>query len=254
MDLSDSGRGYRYLPAAQQYSAGVRAESHHQLRRVQLDTPLPLDAGLDLARRQLAAHGVPPTGLCAVELRSPAAMTEAQFASLNREYRDQVDRLGALIGSANPVARTNVCPLEGAPSVPGVHAFTFVVPREGDVLPTFVISGSAEAPEGTDSYAEHAVAPGDTTGPGLAAKADWVLGEMERRLGAAGLRWSDCSEVNVYTRHRDRRTAASVAERVGPGPRVRWHSATPPVQGLDFEMDCRTVVTGQDAAAQGLAP
>ena len=235
-----SGRGYRYLPAVEQYSAGVCADESHELRRVQLDALLPLEVGFEQIAAALARRDLPMSALCAVELRSPTAMSEPEFEAFNLGYRAELGRRGLLIGDDNPIARTNVCPLDDAPPIASVHAFTYVVSRKQRTEASFVVSGSAEAPEGTTSYADSAVAFGDTTEQGLCAKAEWVLGEIESRMAALGQDWSRCSQANVHTRYGGSQVDNLIASRVGAGPSTTWWRTTPPVVGLDFEMDCRS--------------
>lgn len=244
MTSSDSGRGYRFLPAVEQYSAGVCADEQHELRRVEVGAPLPITEGFRLAEQMLACLDAPPTALCAIELRSPAAMTQSEFELLNHAYRIDLAQLGLLIDQVNPIARTNVCPIDDPPHYLVIHAFSYVAPRVHAAGPSFVIAGSAEAPEGGGPYVENAIAHGDTSLAGLLAKATWVLDEMERRLSALGQTWPSCSDIDVYTRfHDDGALQAAVKQRTGPHARTCWWPTTPPVQGLEFEMDCRSVIT-----------
>lgn len=205
--------------------------------------PVPLVDGLGVIRGTLDILGLPPTALCAVELRSPASMTQDSFNTLNRAYRTELNRLGLLIEGTNPIARTNVCPITAAPASPVIHAFTYVAPRRQAIEPTFVISGSAEAPEGHGPYADHTIAYGDTTSTGLSTKADWVIAEMRRRLFSLGQSWHSCTDINVYTRFHDYAPLTTkVARRIPNHDRIRSWPATPPVRGLEFEMDCRNVI------------
>ncbi|MEQ4722471.1 hypothetical protein [Nonomuraea sp. B19D2] len=249
LSKTPSGRGYSYLPAVAQYSAGVVADDGHELRRHVMSPGLPLADGFRAIEGLLAHRNLPGTALCALELRSPTAMTEDEFGDLNRTYRAELERLRILLDDANPVARTNVCPLDGTSAEPVIHAFTYARCATGPVPPTFVVAGSAEAPEGRDSYAGHAVASGDVSENGLAAKATWVLDEMERRLSALGQGWTACADVNVYTRfHGIGSLDGAVSRRCGQTTRTAWWQATPPVKGLEFEMDCRTVVPDEPSA------
>jgi len=63
---------------------------------------------------------------------------------------------------------------------------------------------------------------------------------MERRLGLLGQSWAATTATQVYTVHDlhpffgdeiVRRGAASAG--------LTWHFCRPPVQGLEYEMDCR---------------
>jgi hypothetical protein len=147
------------------------------------------------------------------------------------------------MGDVNPIARTNVCPLNSSVTAPSIFAVSYVRPvQQPDERDTFVVSGSAEVPEGLGSYAEHAIAAGDCSAEGLVAKTEWVVDEMERRLLALGGKWSTCSEINVYTAEDTVPPASVLNRRLPPGAPQTWWQAAPPVAGLVFEMDCRSVI------------
>lgn len=100
----------------------------------------------------------------------------------------------------NPVARSNVCPVVAPPAEPGIFAFSYTVP-EPHAGASFIVAGSAEAPEGKGDYRDHAIARGDLSPEGLRRKADWVLGEMERRMPGLGFDWQDASAVQICSVH-----------------------------------------------------
>jgi len=142
----------------------------------------------------------------------------------------------------NPVARSNVCPEIGAPSAPGFYAFSYTVPAPALACRSFVVAGSAEAPEGKSNYRDHIVRRGDLSADGLAEKARWVLGEMERRQAALGASWSSTSAVQVYTVHDFHSLMArEIVTRGAAHAGVTWHYCRPPVVDIDYEMDCRGV-------------
>ena len=70
-----------------------------------------------------------------------------------------------------------------------------------DQHPSFVVAGSGECPEGRSNYHDHIVRRGDLSASAIAEKARFVLGEMERRLGALGAGWADVTATQVYTVH-----------------------------------------------------
>src|SRR3546814_8214030 len=90
---------------------------------------------------------------------------------------------------ANPVARSNVCPEVDPPEEPSFHAFAFTT-EAPHAARSFVIAGSAECPEGRGNYRDHIVARDDLSLDGLRRKAEWVLGEMERRMNLLGSSWA----------------------------------------------------------------
>lgn len=73
-------------------------------------------------------------------------------------------------------------------------------------------------------------------------KAQFVLGEMERRLGLLGHDWSNTTATQVYTVHDFFPFHASEIVRRGAARAgLHWHYCRPPVQELEFEMDCRGI-------------
>ncbi|WP_020390859.1 hypothetical protein [Kribbella catacumbae] len=240
--VQDSGRGYHFIPSVRQYSAGVRATQGHGLHRCTFAELTPLSEGLSRAVEQLAGLGLPTHALCALELRSPRPQSEGAFDAFNNLYRKLLDQAGLLIQGANPIARTNVCPVAQAPDEPALHAFVYSAPQEDQgTAVDFVVSGSAEAPEARGSYRLYAAAPDDLTPDGIVIKANWVVDEMERRLDTLGASWSACSAVEVYTARSAQAALPVLDERVRSGRPATWHNAAPPVVGLEFEMDCRRV-------------
>ena len=75
--------------------------------------------------------------------------------------------------------------------MPSFHAFTYTETGEAGVG-EFVVAGSGEAPEGKGNYRDHVIRPGDVSPVGLREKARYVLGEMERRMGALGFAMEGC--------------------------------------------------------------
>jgi hypothetical protein len=139
------------------------------------------------------------------------------------------------------VARSNVCPAIGAPATPSFHAFCFTCP-DSAARPFFVVAGSGEVPEGKANYRDHIVRPGDTTRAGLRAKADFVIGEMARRLSALSTDWSAVTGTQVYTVHEIHHLLPDLLARHGVATHgLTWHFARPPIIGLEYEMDCHGI-------------
>src|SRR5215475_7094075 len=173
---------YRYIPGVFQYSAGVAALPGYEIRRVRFRDPVPLARGFERVAHYMSVAGRPLTSFCACELRSPAPFTEEGFRAFNEIYVMTLREWGLFDGRVNPVARSNVCPEIDPPPGPSFHAFAFTVAAP-QAVPSFVIAGSGEAPEGRDSYAAHIVRRGETGAEAMVEKARFVLAEMERRLG-----------------------------------------------------------------------
>jgi hypothetical protein len=73
-------------------------------------------------------------------------------------------------------------------------------------------------------------------------KAQWVLGEMERRLFALDLGWADVSATHVYSVYDIHPLMET--ELVGRGAAkggITWQFCRPPLDVLDYEMDVRSV-------------
>jgi hypothetical protein len=233
--------GYRYIPGVFQYSSGVGALDGYQIERVTFQTPVPLQQGFSFIERYLNEQEVPLAGFCACELRSPAPFTEAGFIAFNRHYCGTLDRWGVMTGDNNPVARSNVCPEVDKPAEPSFHAFCFARKMPG-AAGSFVIAGSGEAEEGHASYRERTVRFGDTSPSGLREKGIFVLSRMEQRMAALGAKWSDTTAAQVYTVFDFHPFLQDEIVRRGAARNgLTWHLARPPVQGLDYEMDCRSV-------------
>jgi hypothetical protein len=233
--------GFRFVPSVFQFSAGVAALPGHAIERVRFRTPVPLKAGFERIERMITQAGRPLTSFCACELRSPAPFTEQGFRAFNEIYVVTLEKWGLFDGKVNPVARSNVCPEIDPPAEPSFHAFCFTV-ADADAAPSVVISGGAEAREGSASYRERIIRYGDTSPDAIREKACHVLGEMERRLAALGFRWTDTTATQVYTVHDLYPFLAEEIVRRGTARSgLTWHYARPPVRDLEYEMDCRAV-------------
>src|SRR6266545_3373095 len=89
----------------------------------------------------------------------------------------------------------------------------------------------------------HGRFPGEVTVKGDAISVgNGVLGELERRLAEFGFGWADTTATQVYTVHNLYPFLADEIVRRGAAcAGLTWHYARPPVQGLEYEMDCRSV-------------
>lgn len=239
MATTETAGGYRYIPHAFQYSGGVEALSGHRIERVEFSRPLPLAAGFDWIERYLGQLGIPLTAFCACELRSPAQFTDQGFIDFNRHYTGTLLRWGVMRNPEdNPVARSNVIPPLHKPAEPSFFAFCFARPAPGETG-SFVIAGSGEASDEPVPYAQRTIRPGETTPDAMREKTLFVLGRMEQRMAALGKGWADVTATQIYSVHPF--GAEEVALRGAAQHGMVWHFARPPVQGLEFEMDCRSV-------------
>jgi hypothetical protein len=233
--------GYSYIPFAFQYSGGVAALEGYRIERVEFAEPLPLAAGFAWIERFLGEQGVPLAAFCACELRSPNQFSDTGFVEFNRLYAGTLQRWGVMTEDDNPVARSNVIPPLHKPAEPSFFAFCFARPSAG-ARESFVIAGSGEAGDGAGSYRERTVRYGETGPDAMREKAEFVLTRMEERMAALGKRWSDTTATQVYTVHELHSFLADEIVRRGAARHgLTWHFARPPVLGLEFEMDCRSV-------------
>ena len=236
----DAG-AYRFVPGVFQYSAGVASMPGYRIVRVRFHQTVPLAQGFARAKAIIAAAGRPLTAFCGCELRSPAPFDEAGFRLFNELYVGTLSDWGLFDGSTNPVARSNVCPAIDPPAEPSFYAFAYTE-QAPDAVPSFIVAGSGEAPEGKSTYRDHVVRYGDVSPDGLKEKARFVLGEMEKRLGALGFAWPDTTAAQVYTVHDLHPFLADEIVRRGAARSgLTWHYNRPPIEGLDYEMDCRGV-------------
>src|SRR5688500_69313 len=112
------GGNYRFLPGIDAFSSGAVAQPGHEIVHATLQTPIPYRDGFALIERHLGALGRPRVALCAIELRSPRPFSFGGFDEFNRGYRAILDDWKIPVDGVNPIARTNVAPVVGAPAEP----------------------------------------------------------------------------------------------------------------------------------------
>jgi len=228
--------GFAYLEGVFPYSQGVAALPGYAIERARFAQPAAVAEGFRRIAAHLAALGRPKTAFCACELRSPRPFSFEGFAEFNRGYVAVLGEWNLFRDGVNPVARSNVAPEFDPPAEPSFYAFSYTVPA-AEAKPSFVVAGSGEWPEG-GRFPEDIVARGDTSESGMRAKAGWVLDMMESRMrGLGGFTWKDATAVQVYTAFQF--PVDAVARRAGTS--LVWHYCRPPIEGLDFEMDVRSV-------------
>ena len=232
---------YRFIPAVFQYSSGAAADAGFEIERVRFDQLVPLADGFAQIANYIQAAGRPLTSFCACELRSPAAFTDEGFRAFNLHYVKTLAEWGIYDGTTNPVARSNVCPEIDPPAEPSFYAFSFTRPGQ-TTSPSFVIAGGAEAREGTGPYAERIVRYRDLSPDGIRDKVRFTAGAMEQRLAAFGFAWTDTTGVQAYSiRDFHPVVGDELVRRGAARSGLTWHFARPPVEGLEYEMDCRSV-------------
>jgi hypothetical protein len=233
--------GYRYMPGVFQYSCGVGALPGFALVRVRFSSVVPLKEGFAKIAQIIKADGRPLTAFAACELRSPAPFTEQGFIDFNEVYIKTLEEWGIMKNRVNPIARSNVCPKLDPPSEPGFYAFSYTVEAK-DAPASFVVAGSGESVEGKANYLDHIVRLGDISPSGMLEKAKFVLDEMERRMSAFSGDWSQTTGAQLYTVQNVFSLLESELGRRGVFRNgLTWHFNRPPVENLEYEMDCRRV-------------
>ena len=229
--------GYAFLEGVFPYSQGVVALPDFAIERVSFGRPVPMAEGFRKIAQFLALQNRPTTALCAAELRSPKPFSFEGFVDFNKGYVAVLEKWRLYRDAKNPVARSNVAPETGAPAEPCFHAFCYTVPsvRTG----SFVVAGSGEWPEG-GRFPEDIVARGDVTPAGLKRKSNWVLDTMEYRMKRLGVGWSQETVSQIYTVHDIHALMPKIQNRVQPSSITR-HNCRPPIEGLEYEMDLRSV-------------
>jgi hypothetical protein len=233
---------YRFLPGIEPYSSGVVAAPGFEIVHATLRAPVPWRQGFARIDAHLRGEGRPRTALGAIALRIRAPLTFDGFAAFNRGYRDVLTEWGLLVGGQNPIARTNVAPVVGAPEEAALYAFAYTRPAAG-AHPTFVVAGSGELRD-RSMDAAGIVRGGETSPAAMREKAAYVVGVMRDRLHGLGADWARVTAVDVYTAHPIHDfLAATILETAGPAAihGVRWYLSRPPIAGLEFEMDLRGV-------------
>ena len=234
--------GYRFLPGIPAFSSGVVALPGWEIIHVTLAAPVPWREGFARIERRLKDAGRPRQALCGIMLRSPAPFTFDGFDDFNQGYRALLDEWKILVEGENPIPRTNVAPMVGAPSEPVLYAFDYTV-AEATPAPTFVVAGAGEMRERARG-AEGIVRHGETSPAAMREKARFVLGVMQDRMRALGGAWSRITRIDVYTAQP---IHGIVEEEIlgAAGPAavhgVHLYPSRPPIQGLEFEMDMRGV-------------
>ena len=245
MDLHDNPRGnYRFLTGIAPYSSGVIADPGYEVVHVVLHAPPNYQHGFEVIAAHLAAEGRPRHALCAIELRLPAPVSFAGFADFNEGYQELLADWDLMVDGINPVARTNVAPEVVPLPAPALYGFSYT--RPADVgRATFVVAGAGDIVE--QNLSTHAIVrEGEISSDAMREKAAHVMSVMGERLAGLGADWPDVTAVDICTLQ----TLEGYVRDIVLAPMktasvhgAHWHYVRPPIEGLEFEMDVRGVVS-----------
>ena len=244
MQLIENMQGnYKFLTGIAPYSSGVVAMPGYEIVNVTFHNPLPYQQGFIAVEQYLNRQNRSRQALCAVTLRSPKPFTFEGFADFNGEYQELLANWDVIVEGKNPIARTNVVPVLQAPDEPILYAFSYTRPTDDGDSPTFVVAGAGDLVEGELSP-DKIVRDGETSTDALQEKAAYVMSMMEARLNGLGVAWPSVTIANIYTaRALQPYLESTILEPLLTSALhgVRWFFSTPPIQGLEFEMDVRAI-------------
>ena len=236
---------FEFLEGGFPYSSGVIAGPGSRLVRARFAKPPNMQSGFGQIAAHLQSVGQPLTALCAVELRSPTPFSFSGFHEFNVGYVKVLSDWGLVRNGLNPVARSNVCPVFDAPAEPVFHAFSYTEPATATAPDAnrrdFVVAGSGEWPEG-QPFPDAIVARGDLSPAGLAAKVAFVINTMQARCSGLGGNWSRLTAAQIYTGEDFHGLLESHFAPAGlTALGLSWSICKPPIIGLEFEMDVRSL-------------
>lgn len=234
--------GYRFIKGSMAYSLGVAALPGFRLERVRFQSPIPLEDAFRRIVGIFADARRPASALAACELRSPNQFTEAGFRTFNERYFTILRNFGwSEVGETNPVSRTNVCPSDQILPDTCIYAFSYTV-EDSAARPSFVLAGAVDLMAGDKDLRDLIVAPNQVGVAGIRKKARHALEELESRLSLLGFDWSMTTGNGLYCVHDIFQALTDeIATRGAARAGLTWHLCRPPISGLEFEMDTRSV-------------
>ncbi|MGY8823405.1 MAG: 2-amino-5-chloromuconate deaminase CnbZ [Candidatus Latescibacterota bacterium] len=245
MLLAHPDGNYHFLRGIDPYSCGVIADPGYEIVHATLAESLPWQQGFKRVEAYLNQLQLNPNALCGMELRSPKPFTMQGFVDFNKSYCSVLKEWGLYIDDLNPVARTNIAPMQNPPSEPQLHAFSYVIANSEIQRKTLVVAGAGELTEGILETGR-IINCGNTSPESMLEKATYVMQVMEERLLGLGGSWDLVDAIDIYTIYPlvDLLQQA-ILPKLGPANRhgVHWYYSRPPIMDIDFEMDLHGVVT-----------
>lgn len=227
-------RDRQLLHGSAAFAQGVRALPGHSIIELRLETPASLIPGLETLVSSLGQRGLGPTAIVGIDLRSPSALSKAQFASFNDDYQSILTHLGLMDSDLSPVCRTNAVPRDRELCGVEVVAAQVIAPSPKGSGRDFVISGAAELREDGTIVAEGADTP-----QALRDKVTFILEVIRGRLDS--LRAARPNHVNVYFTGEIGSLLSQISDALffERGAAVSHWDCLPPIEGLAVEVDCR---------------
>jgi hypothetical protein len=239
LSLIDNKAGnYRFAPGGAVFCGGVVPDDGYEVVRVLLRPWIPLERAYLFIQNHLKSLGRPTQAFCGIELRVPAPLTFADWATFNVPYLRQLREWGLIFGDQSGVCRSNIALALGAPQETSVCAFSYTVPTSPSVK-TFFLSGQADI----DS-AGKIVAEGDTGASAMHKRARFTIDTVGATLGKLGVGWEDTTQIALFH-------VADIPDLWGSallgtlGEAVRRgvlvYHARPPLAGAEVELEARAV-------------
>jgi len=245
MLLAHPSGNYHFLSGIDPYSCGVIADPGYEIIHATLAEPLPWQQGFERVEAYLDQLQLERSALCGMELRSPKPFTMQGFIDFNISYCSVLKDWGLFVDELNPIARTNIAPMQNAPSEPQLHAFSYVVANANIQRKTLIVAGAGELIEGI-LETERIINRGDTSPQSMLEKATYVMQVMEERLLGLGGSWDLVDAVDIYTIYPLANLLQQVIlPKLGLANRhgAHWYYSRPPIVDIDFEMDLHGVAT-----------
>lgn len=238
MMLDNIAGNYSFIRGIGPFSAAVTARPGFEIVHAAFNPFVPLASGYQHLERHLNDLRRSVNALCGMQLRIPKALSRQGFDEFNRPYIDRLKAWGLEVEGANPVTRTNVALEVNQVTEPMLAGFFYTIPSDGRAA-TWVLSGVPEIAS-RDGANVQIVARGDTSLAGMRMKTECVMQVLSAHLAEMGARWDQATTVNLYTvQDMHPLMASTLLPALGRASHagVVWHYSTPPVTGLDLEID-----------------
>ena len=232
---------YLFVPGGDAFSNGVVSAVGHEIVRVTFKELVPWRQGFEFIDAYLAKRGRPRQALCTVEIRCAQPFSAEGFSDFNRDYYSLLADWQILVENRNPMARTNVAPVLNPPTETSLFAFAYTALIQEEQRSTFVASGSAEITQSAQGEPV-VIRPGETSGEAIKEKNEGVMKILSGRLDELEQEWSQITTATIYTvRNIHPFLEDGILSKMGTASLrgVQWQYASPPLVGLDYEVDFR---------------